>query len=217
MDAPNYTYVRVKSSTGEVWAAGARFKVAVGDRLTVPLDTPMENFESKSLKRTFPLIYFINGLTSDSGAQPAAAAPAVPIKVDPCRAAQAWADVWAGRKALSGKSIKVRGRVVKFNGGILGRNWIHIQDGTGSPKEGTDDLTVTSDAAATVGSVVTFAAPSPSTKTSEPGMHIRSCWRAARSLPNRNSSNFSCSPALCSDNRQEIASLIVKSFTSSAE
>jgi len=61
------------------------------------------------------------------------------------------------RKALSGKSIKVRGRVVKFNGGILGRNWIHIQDGTGSPKEGTDDLTVTSDAAATVGSVVTFA------------------------------------------------------------
>jgi len=157
MDAPNYTYVRVKSSTGEVWAAGARFKVAVGDRLTVPLDTPMENFESKSLKRTFPLIYFINGLTSDSGAQPAAAAPAVPIKVDPVQGGTSVADVWAGRKALSGKSIKVRGRVLECNGGILGRNWIHIQDGTGSPKEGTDDLTVTSDAAATVGSVVTFA------------------------------------------------------------
>jgi len=49
----------------------------------------------------------------------------------------------------------VRGKVVKFNGGIMGRNWIHIQDGTGVAADGTNDLLVTSDAGAKVGDVIT--------------------------------------------------------------
>jgi hypothetical protein len=44
---------------------------------------------------------------------------------------------------------------VKFNGGILGRNWLHLQDGTGDATQGTHDLTVTTDATAAVGAVVT--------------------------------------------------------------
>jgi hypothetical protein len=49
----------------------------------------------------------------------------------------------------------VRGRVVKFNGGILDRNWIHIQDGTGSAKDGSNDLAMTSQDAAKVGDLIT--------------------------------------------------------------
>jgi hypothetical protein len=45
--------------------------------------------------------------------------------------------------------------VVKFNGGILGTNWIHLQDGTGSAENGTNDLTVTTSGTASVGDVVT--------------------------------------------------------------
>jgi len=63
--------------------------------------------------------------------------------------------LWADRKALAGKTVIVRGKVVKFNGGILGLNWTHIQDGSGSEKDGTHDLTITSVGDARVGDVVT--------------------------------------------------------------
>jgi len=155
MDASNYTYVRIKSKTAEVWVAATQFKVAVGDRLTVPLENPMEDFESKSLKRTFPLIYFVSQVSREGEPESPAAAPPPAVKVELAAGGLRVADLWARRKALSGKSITVRGTVVKYNGGILGRNWIHIKDGTGSSKDGTDDLTVTSDAVASVGSVVT--------------------------------------------------------------
>jgi hypothetical protein len=51
--------------------------------------------------------------------------------------------------------VTVRGKIVKFNGGILGTNWLHIQDGSGSAKDGSNDLTVTSDGGAAVGDVIT--------------------------------------------------------------
>ncbi len=59
MDAANYTYLRVKSAKGDVWVATAKTKVAVGDKVVVPLEQAMENFHSPSLKRDFPLIYFV--------------------------------------------------------------------------------------------------------------------------------------------------------------
>ena len=45
--------------------------------------------------------------------------------------------------------------MVKFNGGILDRNWFHLQDGSGKAEDGTNDLTVTGDAVVKVGDVVT--------------------------------------------------------------
>lgn len=58
IEASTYTYVRVKTAGGELWAAATQFKVKVGDKVVVPLDMPMENFHSATLNRTFPLIYF---------------------------------------------------------------------------------------------------------------------------------------------------------------
>lgn len=53
---------------------------------------------------------------------------------------------------LSGKEVTLRGKVVKFSADIMGKNWVHIQDGTGA--EGTNDLTVTTAAVVNVGDVV---------------------------------------------------------------
>lgn len=49
--------------------------------------------------------------------------------------------VYAGKDRLKGQRIQVSGRVVKVNNGIMGKNFIHIQDGTG--RAGANDLTVT--------------------------------------------------------------------------
>ncbi len=70
MDAANYTYVRVKTSSGEIWAATGQFKVAVGDKVSVPLEMPMENFRSNTLNRTFPTIYFATRIEKQAGLSP---------------------------------------------------------------------------------------------------------------------------------------------------
>lgn len=65
------------------------------------------------------------------------------------------AEIWAGSAALAGKKVIVRGKVVKFSAEIMGRNWLHLRDGTGS--EGRNDLTVTTKETVSVGTVVTMS------------------------------------------------------------
>ena len=48
--------------------------------------------------------------------------------------------------------VILRGKVVKFNPEIMGKNWLHVQDGTG--EKGMNDLTITSAARAKVGDTV---------------------------------------------------------------
>jgi hypothetical protein len=151
MDASNYTYVRVRAASGDVWAATGRFSVAAGERVSVILETPMENFHSQSLNRDFPLIYFTSRITREGepeapplaaahaamdGAMPAEVAHQVVEPTAPEAGGMTVAELWAKRAALAGRTVTVRGKVVKFNGGILGRNWMHLQDGTGTAKDG---------------------------------------------------------------------------------
>ena len=53
------------------------------------------------------------------------------------------AELFDKAQELDGKSVRVRGQVVKFNANIMGKNWLHIQDGTGDPMNNTHDLVVT--------------------------------------------------------------------------
>lgn len=169
MEAGPYTYVRVAANGREIWAAANQFEVAVGEQVVVPLDMPMENFHSDTLDRDFPVIYFA-GVIAREGETAAPAMPAghppisgtsaahgtAPVApVEPVAGGLTIAEIWAGKSRLAGSTVTVRGRVVKFNPGIMGTNWMHLQDGSGSPANGTHDLTVTTPAAAAVGDVVT--------------------------------------------------------------
>lgn len=53
---------------------------------------------------------------------------------------------------IGGHEVQVRGKVVKVNNGVMNRNFLHIQDGTG--KQGSNDLTVTSQETANIGDEV---------------------------------------------------------------
>jgi hypothetical protein len=63
--------------------------------------------------------------------------------------------VYKERAQLSGKQVSITGKVVKVNNNVMKRNFLHIQDGTGSSKDGTNDITVTSNQTANVGDTVT--------------------------------------------------------------
>ena len=62
-----------------------------------------------------------------------------------------------GMADLAGKTIAAQGKVVKVNNGIMGRNFVHVQDGTGDTAKGTNNLIVTSKQTAAVGDQVSVS------------------------------------------------------------
>lgn len=162
--AGTYTYLLIKTAKGEEWAAVQRTGLKKGDKADVLESTVMENFDSPVLKRRFDKVVF-GVLADDSAAMMpsghgktgrAAAPPALP-KADVKRPSGpavtvTIADLYKRRKELSGKLARVKGKVVKANANILGRNWFHIQDGSGAKKAGDNDLTLTTTGTAAVDS-----------------------------------------------------------------
>ena len=68
------------------------------------------------------------------------------------------AEVFAEKDQLAGKPVTFRGKVVKTNANIMGKNWVHVRDGSGA--DGTNDLTVTTAGAIpNVGDTVVVTGP----------------------------------------------------------
>ena len=63
--------------------------------------------------------------------------------------------LYQNKAALAGQTINATGKVVKVNNGVMGRNFVHVQDGTGDLK--SNDLVVTSKQTANVGDQVTIS------------------------------------------------------------
>ena len=76
------------------------------------------------------------------------------ITVSKAKGGYTIAEVFAQSSRLAGQDILVRGKVVKFNSGIMDKNWVHIQDGTGEASSRNHDLTITSDQTVSVGETV---------------------------------------------------------------
>jgi hypothetical protein len=166
MNAGGYTYVLVEAGADKIWAAGPETEVSVGDVVTLPPGMEMQNFESTSLNRTFDSVLFVSAI----GKPGASAQPAMPMGHPPTGANKAdienidltgievpangntVAALYAEKTGLAGKQVVVRGRVVKYTPGVMNKNWLHVRDGSGA--EGTNDLTVTTDAVVKVGDLV---------------------------------------------------------------
>ncbi len=78
-------------------------------------------------------------------------APLAASAADPVQ--KSIAELYQEKDKLKGQQVQLQGKVVKVNNGIMNRNFIHLQDGSG--KEGSNDLTITSDQTAEVGDEVT--------------------------------------------------------------
>lgn len=170
----SYTYVQVDTGKQKIWAAAPTFKVKVGDSVTISNSMAVAGYHSRTLNRDFDSVYFtdkvaVNGAAAQWIESPAAQAraaqagqlpaghPSIDKKVDLTGIKKADGGVtveelFAKKDGLKGKTVTVRGKVTKYNGKILGKNWIHVKDGTGST--GNNDLMVTSDSKAKVGDTV---------------------------------------------------------------
>lgn len=167
-DVEGYTYLRLKTAQGETWAAVATAPVKKGAKVTIENATVMNNFQSKALKKTFDTVVFGTLAMGPGGAPKGSdvagahagvgkAADTADVRVPKASGANARtvAEIMTKPADLKDKPVLVRGKVVKYSPGIMGKNWIHLRDGTGSAADKTNDVLVTTTEQAKVGDVIT--------------------------------------------------------------
>lgn len=204
MNTGGYTYLQLSKGNQSVWVAIPETTVEKGTEITCRPGMEMQNFESKTLNRTFPSIIFSPGIanaqeapmpsphgmtttapakesdfaqalqaeqqqpaTEGMGVQPVGQSPGslgaiVPSKdivVEKASGKNSYTvgEFYAKAKELDNSSVSVRGKVVKVSPRIMGKNWVHLQDGTGSPMQNTHDLVLTTQELPELGTIVTFS------------------------------------------------------------
>ncbi len=160
----NYTYLLVKEKGQEMWLAVPKMEAEIGSTYYYKGGMEMRDFQSKELDRVFESVWFLGGIftTPDLGAKqdiPATTHSAMvkkdvkmEIAVEPVEGGISIAELFANMEKYDGKVIKVSGQVTKFNPQIMGKNWIHIQDGT--DHNGLFDLTITTTLEFEIGAIV---------------------------------------------------------------
>lgn len=169
MSGAGYTYLLIENGQDKTWAAIPEgSKIEVGQQVAVQPGMVMQSFESKALGKTFDQIIFSPGLADDaaaaaqdrqmgapvddetlamlSGGSSRAVVPAHDaLKIDKAEGenGRTVEQCFAEAEQLNGKTVRVRGKAVKFSPEIMGKNWIHLQDGSGDPMKNTHDLVVT--------------------------------------------------------------------------
>jgi len=165
LQANAYTYLNVTEKGQSFWIAITKADIAVGQKLYYDSGLEMKNFESKDLGRTFDTIYFVDQVSNEPLAAPPAmhggtehtGRPSVEqqtINVEPVAGGITVGQLFENPSKYKNETIKIRGQVTKVNSAIMGRNWVHIQDGTSG--NGKFDLTITTSDNVNVGDVVTF-------------------------------------------------------------
>jgi hypothetical protein len=182
LQTSNYTYLRLHElgnpeikASDTLWAATTFIEPKQGDTLYYKGGMPMFNFKSRELNRNFKKILFLDSLSKkppiptkealigtghnmmgDSSKGGTPQIKKVTVVIDKVADAVPIADLYAKKMSFNGKIVKVNGQVTKFSKEIMGRNWMHIQDG--SEWGGKFDITMTTDLKnqANVGDVVYF-------------------------------------------------------------
>jgi len=162
MDSGRYTYVCLENNGKKIWLAVLKMIIVEGQNMSFKPGIEMVNFESKTLNRKFDKIIFSEGPIMGTEIKSMGSKGNVIIlteKIDVEKAsgpnAYTIGEIYKNKNSLDKQNIVVRGKVVKVSADIMGKNWIHLQDGSGNPKDGSHDLVLTSQTLPSVGDIVT--------------------------------------------------------------
>ena len=170
IESGGYVYIRLEN---DVWIAANTFAASKGDKVQYSGAMEMNDFHSKSLDKTFESILFVSeaGLVSTSSAakpampmaghgsngaqlqKPVTAQAPVAGEIKPLADGKNVADVFAESGQLKDQVVSLNARVIKINKAIMGRNWITLQDGTGTAPD--NKLLATSQEVVSPGDLVT--------------------------------------------------------------
>jgi hypothetical protein len=165
IQAGGYTYLNVTEKRKSTWLAIPGTDIEKGVKITYSGGMEMTDFHSRELNRTFPSILFLEGITTDSkkskgsdvkleGKMGEVKKEKANVSIRQPEGALSIEEIFETKDELSGKTIMVKGIITKINPAILGKNWVHIQDGT--EYKGEFDLTVTTQAHMQLSDTVKF-------------------------------------------------------------
>lgn len=163
LQTDRYTYLNVTEAGKKFWIATSKTDAVKGQTYLYRGGLMKTNFESIEFKRTFDTIYLVSNIIDASahpggnisGSMPSEVTQEKPVSSAPIQVKDAvkLSDLMAKKSKYDGQIITIAGECVKVNNGIMGRNWIHIHDGSQSNGKAID-LTVTTNQNIPIGSKV---------------------------------------------------------------
>ncbi|WP_370424532.1 hypothetical protein [Tenacibaculum dicentrarchi] len=169
--AGGYVYLKVSEKEKQYWIAVPGKQVKIGATYYYDGGMEMRNFESKILKRTFDRVIFAQGIREKNNEVGSKHKKETNKKVNAVKKKNTTpkskvgiiekasngirvADLFENPKAYQNKQVIIKGKAVKVNNGIMGVNFIHLQDGTTG--NGQYDITVTSNEIVKIGDIITL-------------------------------------------------------------
>jgi len=165
LQTSSYSYLLSNHNGQNQWFATLKLDAAVGDTFYYEGGLEMTNFNSKELDMTFASVIFLEGVHTSEAALLSgigksgspqitnSASSVIDSIIEPAKGGVTIAELMANKTDFANNKVKIRGKVVKYNAGIMDKNWLHIQDGTSNGEE--NDITVTTDMSAKVGDIIT--------------------------------------------------------------
>lgn len=171
MNGGGYTYAKVDEGGNVYWIAGPQSIITVGSKISFLEQMVMTDFTSKALNKTFDQILFVSAIVpTDKSAQSTSAQGstaqtaqgkagadahancnhdkeltlepvASTVKVAKNASGYTIEELYTKKATLKDKSVKINAKVVKVSKNIMGKDWVHLQDGSGAA--GTDDIIAT--------------------------------------------------------------------------
>ncbi len=150
----SYSYLRLATEAGDQWVAVLKEDFSPGDTIDFEINLVMRDFKSKELERSFDLIYFgqrqaKHPANGNSGPTPNAGTQEPKQKVQqkvapfqPSSDLQSIADLFQHADELVEQEVRFQGEVVKLTQGVMGTNFLHVQDGSGSAETKNNDIVV---------------------------------------------------------------------------
>ncbi|MBN1839956.1 MAG: hypothetical protein JW802_07945 [Campylobacterales bacterium] len=153
-----YTYLEIEDAKKSYWIAVEGVEIPKGLEVRFEEEMRAKNFQSKALNRTFDDLMFASNLQHRTNVSEKGNLALITDVVERSpyqkEGLMNVKEVLQKRPTLSGKTIAIRGKVVKASQNIMGRNWVHIQDGTGEGSE-VGRIVFTSKEIPKVGDIIT--------------------------------------------------------------
>ncbi len=153
-----YSYLQIEDAKKKYWIAVESVNLEKGTEVRFTEELRAKDFESKALNRKFDELIFASNLQYRTKVSEKGNLAFITEQVEKSPYQQAGTmsikEALEKRTSLNGKTITVRAKVVKASQNIMGRNWIHLQDGTGLDKE-VGRIVFTSKELPKVGDIVT--------------------------------------------------------------
>ena len=147
-----YVYLRVNEGEDEYWIATGKQAAEVGLKYFFRDGLLKTNFESKEYNRVFDKVYLVSKLVPENHSQVGKSSTEPANRIVKLEGSMSIKEVIEQASALEGKEVQLTGECTKLNANIMGRNWIHLKDGS----KDDYDFVVTSDQAIPEGHIVTI-------------------------------------------------------------